>query len=81
MQGTHIKHIIPEKMVQSVRDHINSSHYCRTVTSIENLDLSVDKLYGLYKGGREEKSQNIVKLSYYREIFCNEFSFAAMCAS
>lgn len=68
--------ISPEKE-KKVVDHINSfprieSHYCRAKTKKQYLDpnLTIETMYDLYA----EKTNDPLKSSYYRYIFCTKFN-------
>lgn len=71
------------EQAQFVRSHIESfstveSHYCRKDSKKEYLssDLSVTKMYNLYKEKCDEKSHTPVSLSVYRRIFDHEYNIS-----
>ena len=72
---------ISDKRKKSVRDHIWSfsaveSHYTRSKTERKYLprDLSVTKMYLLYKENMDKEDKEPVKLSMYQNIFNSEFN-------
>lgn len=72
---------LSEEKRDMIKDHINSfpaveSHYCRSTTSRKYLDsnLSLVKMYALYKEKCLTENLEPVKLSMYRHIFVTEFN-------
>ncbi|KAJ4435584.1 hypothetical protein ANN_18200 [Periplaneta americana] len=72
---------LPEELKFNVMSHIQSfptveAHYCRANTTRQYLDsnLSVAKMYDLYKETCEKEQTSPVKLSMYRRIFVTHFN-------
>lgn len=84
-RGHHLNHIkAPDEDKDIIRNHIkmfpvNNSHYSRNDTSRKyflNPDLSVSKMYQLYKTHCAENNHNIFSEFMYRKIFVGEFNLA-----
>lgn len=82
-QGKHKKRFTSDEEADLVRQHINmfpriESHYCRANTKREYIegDLSIEKMYALYKDFVTERGLDPVKIWIYRKIFCTEFNIS-----
>lgn len=83
IQGKHKKKHTSNEAVNLVKEHIKlfpkvESHYCRADSKREYLegDLSVQKMYDMYKDYVQEKDANPVNVHTYRKIFCTEFNYS-----
>lgn len=82
-QGKHKKKHTSNEDADLVRQHINmfpviESHYCRSDTKRQYIegDLSLQKMYDLYKDFISANGSNPVKIHIYRKIFCTEFNYS-----
>ena len=73
----------PDADLDTVRKHIEAfprveSHYTRKDSNREylNSDLSINKMYSLYKEEQQKKGKRAVKCKVYRTIFCEEHNLA-----
>jgi len=73
----------PTEDLDSVREHIESfpvleSHYSRKDTNRKylNTDLSIRKIYELYKTEFQKNRHKFVKELVYRHIFCSEYNIS-----
>ena len=83
-RGKHNSHVkTPEEDLNNVRRHIESfpaveSHYSRRDTNRKFLstDLSIRKMYDLYKGECQTRQLKCVKENVYRNVFCSEYNIS-----
>lgn len=83
-RGKHSNHIqTDEKDKQIIRNHINmfpsfESHYSRSHSEKKylNLDLSISKLYRLYKNNCDDIKTNAQSELTYRKVFVEEYNLS-----
>lgn len=82
-RGKNVKRCTDPRAVQGVIDHISNfprveSHYCRASTQRQYLDpnLSVDKMYRMYRDDYANENVPPVKLHKYRDIFNKQFNLS-----
>lgn len=82
-QGKHRKKYTSDDATNLVRKHISmfpkvESHYCRADSKREYLEgnLSIMKMYDMYKDFARENDANPVKIHVYRKIFCTEYNYS-----
>lgn len=82
-RGTHSNRAnkVNDSLVKGIIDHVNSfprteSHYCRSSTSKEYLEgsLNISMMYRLYKEKCQESNEPFVKEHFYKEVFNNKFN-------